>query len=129
MKNIIITITLVFIAIFGLYAFTHQQSTSKFGSVNNYPLAVNPTDTSVVCGPQSGLLLATSTLSRPLVYLSNTATSTMQVFLGMGKAASINNGLMIPANNVRQLDSQNVFFGAIYCIANASTTVSISSVN
>ena len=129
-KNLIAALVALII-VFGFYASTHQQSTSKFGDVTNYsPLPVDPTDSSVVCGPTSGLLLATSSAGRPLVYLSNASTtSTAQVYLGMGHAAVVSSGLMMPANTTIGLNQGSVFLKAIYCIASASTTVSISAVN
>lgn len=110
---------------------TFGGAKSKLGDVTNYnplPYGTNVTDTGVLCTNSSGLLLATSTLSRSLVYLSNESTTT-PIFLGMGNTAALHKGLMIPANTTLTLNQNTIYLGAIYCIASTNSTTTISAVN
>ena len=125
-KNLIALVIALF-GVFGFYAFIHQQ-TVRLGDGTNYnPLPVDPTDSAVLCTSSSGLLLATSSAGRPLVYISNAGA--VPIYLGMGHAAVATSGLMIPANSTFKLDNGSIFLKAIYCISASNATATISAVN
>jgi hypothetical protein len=126
----IITVALVCLTLaFGAYVLT-RPSGQTFGGVSNYnPLpSTFVTDSAVNCTTSSTLLLATSSASRPFLYVSNDSANA--VFLGMNSSgvAKIYSGLMIPASTTIQLSSS--YLGAIYCIGlGTPATTSISYIN
>lgn len=83
------------------------------------------TNTYVDCGSSSTQVVATSSSRQDLI-LVNDASST-QIYLGMAAAAVGSNGIRLNASGgtYETMAGQNVFTGAIYCIASTTARLTV----
>ena len=124
-------IIISFVALIAITLFTGMYfgTTKSFGDVTNYnPIqAGQVTNTGVLCGTTSTLLMATSSAGRPFVSISNL--SAIAVYLGFGNSAALFQGKMIPASTTIELSTNSIYMGAIYCIASSNASTSEAYVN
>lgn len=123
----LIIVSLLFIC--GYVLVNRGMNKPVFGDTTNYnPLQAGTiTNTGVLCGSTSTLLLATSSAGRPYVSISNL--SSQAVYLGFGNSASLFQGIMIPASTTKEFSTNSIYLGAIYCIASSNASTSEAYVN
>ena len=135
MKKIIVTI-LLSAAILGTVFLTARYTVGKEmdGFLNKVAQVVGadfnrfttpPTNTAIACGTTSTLAVATSS-GRVYVALVNDSANT--VYLGLGKPAVGSNGIRLNASGGSyEIDPQNLFTGAINCIASSTSVLTVIS--
>lgn len=128
MKNTIITIATVALTVASvLFAFEARKpatsSTQTFGEINRLTQVTN---TSVACGTSDTVVLATST-GRQYVAITNTSASA-PVYLALGAAAVGSKGIYLgAAGGAFEINQDNLFTGAIHCIASSTAIVGVIS--
>lgn len=126
MKTTILTIAFLFLALFGGYALTHQQSTS-FGegsTLNNY-YAV-PSNASSTVGLTSSLITATTT-ARSYYQITNNTGGVLTI--SVGTPAVVGKGVVLANTGTWTMNTSKIFTAAIYGISTATGSVSILEAN
>lgn len=120
-------ILLAAVVVVGALVGYSYQSRSLGGNVSNANVfSGGVTDTSVSCSVASTVLAARN-LNRQYLAIVNTDASN-SVDIGLGNAAVLGSGVRIgPNRSSYEINSENLFVGAVNCIAqNATVTVQIS---
>lgn len=135
MKNTIAIILLTAVLVAGgMFALEHRSASQapvkdpSLGEIGLNRFTVAPTNTSVLCGQTSTLVIATST-SRGYLAIVNDASST-PIYLAIGRPAVLNKGIRLSAagGSYEMLPSDNLFTAAVYCIASAPSTSTVVSI-
>lgn len=101
-----------------------QQPQQALGDLNRFTDA--PTNTKIACTTSSTLVVATSTGRQYVAIINDEATN--PVYLGLGRAAVGSNGIRLNANGGSfEITQENLFTGAIYCIASSTATLTVVS--
>ncbi len=132
MKNILIgAVAAAVLLLGGLYTGLHLSQSQTLGdatsggSGGNVRYTKAPTNSIASCSTASTLVLATSTARQYVAIVNDSATTT---YLGLGVAAVGSNGIRLNANGGSyELDANNLFTGAIYCIS-SSTSATVTTV-
>ncbi len=118
-QNITIILLLVLIVLFGI-----SLEAKPLGGNNTFSSVTNSTSS---VGMTSTKLLDASAVRRYAKICNQTGS---QVWLSLSDSASLNAGIPIYAsstsNHCYQIDSDNLYVGSVYGIADTTSTVSIS---
>lgn len=125
MKTTFALIATVALIVLGTLLFLEKSSSTPaqtFGDINRL---TNVTNTSVACGTSDTLVLATSSGRQ---YVAITNTSATPVYLALGTTAVGSNGIYLGASGgAFEINQDNLFTGAIHCIASSTAIVGVIS--
>lgn len=83
----------------------------------------NATNTSVNVGSSNTSVLSGSS-NRVAVFIRNNSSN--DVYLALGETASLNSGILLPANGgTFELDTNKLFTGSINAIASTNSTITV----